>query len=172
VSARAAPAEQYHEFVAARAGQLFKVAYFMCGNWHDAQDLVQSSLAKLYVAWNRIERGEAADSYARKILLRTYLSHRRLKRSGEIPVDSRDLRDVLVAPGIDHDLNLTLVNALRQLPPRNRAVLVLHYLEGHDIATIAGLMGSTTSAVKTLNSRSLTKLRDLLGADREALFRR
>lgn len=162
--------EGFREFVTARAGQLFKVAYFIAGDYHDAQDLLQTSLAKLYVAWPRIERTQAADAYARKVLLHTYLSQRRLKRSSELPVDVHDLAVRLVDPGSDHDLQLSLAAALRQLPPRNRAVMVLHYLEGHDIATIADYLNTTASAVKSLNTRSLRQLRTLLDESREVLF--
>ena len=141
----------------------------MCGDWHEAQDLVQTSLAKMYVAWNRIERQDNADAYARKVLLRTYLSQRRLKRSGETPV--ADLGPIH-APGVDEDLRLTLLAALRTLPPRNRAVLVLRYLEGHSIEAVAELVGASPAAVKSLSTRSLTKLREQLGEDRETLFNR
>src|SRR5258707_8841219 len=104
--------DEYRQFVTVKAGQLFKVAYFICGDWHDTQDLLQTSLAKLYVSWHRIDRIEAADAYARKVLLRTYLSQRRLKRSSELPVDVHDLGARLVEPGTDHELHLTLVAAL------------------------------------------------------------
>lgn len=159
----------FQEFVRARSGQLFRVAYLMCGDWHEAQDLVQTSLAKMYVAWNRIERHDNADAYARKVLLRTYLSQRRLKRSGETPV--ADLGPIH-APGTDEDLRLTLAAALRTLPPRNRAVLVLRYLEGHSVEAVAELVGASPAAVKSLSTRSLTKLREQLAADRETLFNR
>jgi RNA polymerase sigma-70 factor (sigma-E family) len=162
--------DEYRRFVTAKAGQLFKVAYFICGDWHDAQDLVQASLAKLYVAWHRIEQIEAQDAYARKVLLRTYLSQRRLKRSSELPVDVHDLGARLVQPGTDLELHLTLVAALRQLPPRNRAVVVLHYLEGHSLAATADYLGITEPAVKSLNARSLRQLRAELGDTREVLF--
>lgn len=167
---RRAHEEEFREFVSARTGALFKVAYFICGDWHDAQDLLQTSLAKMYVAWSRIERTQAADAYARKVLLRTYLSQRRLRRSSELPVDVHDLAGRLVQPGTDHDLHLSLTAALRTLPPRNRAVVVLHYLEGHDMATVADYLGTTESAVKSLNTRALRQLRALLGDTRESLF--
>ena len=164
--------DDYRQFVTLKAGQLFKVAYFICGDWHDAQDLLQTSLAKIYVAWHRIEQIEAVDAYARKVLLRTYLSQRRLKRSSELPVDVHDLGARLVEPGADLELHLTLIAALRVLPPRNRAAVVLHYLEGHSLAAIADYLGTTESAVKSLNTRSLRQLRDQLGDTRDVLFQR
>jgi RNA polymerase sigma-70 factor (sigma-E family) len=159
----------YQEFVRTRAGQLFRTAYFICGNWHDAQDLVQTSLAKMYLAWNRIEKHDNAEAYARTVMMRTYLSHRRLKRSGELPVEELETPQ---ATDEDPDLRLTLVSALRQLPPRNRAVVVLRYLEGHSNEEIARITGSTVASVKSRNTRSLAQLRDLLGEDRDVLFTR
>lgn len=156
----------YQEYVRARAGRLFQTAYFICGNWHDAQDLVQTSLAKVYVAWNRIEKQENTDAYVRAVMMRTYLSHRRLKRSSELPVDDFGPTP---AAAEDQDLRLTLLAALRELPPRNRAVVVLRYLEGHSVEEVARMTGSTAASVKSRTSRSLTLLRDSLG-DRDALF--
>jgi len=158
---------QYHEFASARAGQLFRVAYLMCGDWHEAQDLVQTTLAKLYSSWHRIQSNESVDAYARKALLRTYLSHRRLRRSGEIPIaqfeDSR-------APGDNPELRLVLIQALASLPPRNRAVMVLRYLEDHSVEAVAAMLDTTPAAVKSICNRSLKQLRTLLGDDRELLF--
>ena len=70
----------------ARAGQLFRIAFLMCGDWHEAEDLVQTTLAKLFVAWGRVRRRESVDTYARRVMLNAYLSQRRLRRSGEMPV--------------------------------------------------------------------------------------
>lgn len=160
---------EYQEFVRARAGHLFQTAYFICGNWHDAQDLVQTSLAKVYVSWSRIEKRENADAYTRTVMLRTYLSHRRLRRSAELPVDELEATQ---ATNEDQDLRLALVAALRQLPPRNRAVIVLRYLEGHSVEEVARMTGSTAAAVKSRTTRSLARLRDALGEDRDVLFTR
>ncbi len=158
---------QYHEFASARAGQLFRVAYLMCGDWHEAQDLVQTCLAKLYSSWHRIQKSESVDAYARKALLHTYLSHRRLRRSGEIPVaEFAEGR----APGDKPELRLVLMEALSTLPPRNRAVMVLRYLDDLSVEDVAGLLDTTPAAIKSICNRSLKQLRALLGDDRELLF--
>ncbi|MFF1872244.1 SigE family RNA polymerase sigma factor [Streptomyces sp. CB03911] len=165
----------FEEFAAARAGRLFQVAYLMCGDWHQAQDLVQTTLAKMYAVWGRLYRDEenpSPDAYARKVLLRCYLSHRRLRRSDEIAVadvpDCPATLDDLTGPGTE--LRLTLVSALRQLPPRNRAVVVLRYLEDHSIEAVAEMLGTSQSAVKGLSTRSLSRLREILAEDRELLL--
>jgi DNA-directed RNA polymerase specialized sigma24 family protein len=79
------PPEGFGDFARARAAQLFRIAFLMCNNWHEAEDLVQTTLAKVYVAWSRLRRNSSADSYARTVMLNTFLSQRRLKRSGEMP---------------------------------------------------------------------------------------
>jgi len=158
---------EYREFAASRATRLFRIAYLMCGDWHEAEDLVQSTLAKLFVAWNKVSAAQNADAYARRTLLNTYLAQRRLRRSRETPVARFDESP---SPGVDSDLRLTLVTALRRLPPRGRAAVVLRFVEDHSVEDVAELLGTTPSAVKSLTTRSLARLRELLGADRSQLF--
>lgn len=157
----------YREFASARAAQLFRLAFLMCGDWHEAEDLVQTTLASLFVAWNRVRRRNTMDTYARRVLVNAFLSQRRLRRSRETPIAQfADVR----APAVDADLRLTLVAALRQLPPRSRAVVVLRYLEDHSIDSVAELMGATPAAVKSLNTRGLARLRELLSRDQQHLL--
>jgi RNA polymerase sigma-70 factor (sigma-E family) len=146
--------------------QLFRIAFLMCNDWHEAEDLVQTTLAKVFVAWGRLRRDSSPDSYARRVLLNTFLSQRRLKRSGELP--TAEFGD-LPAPHVDADLRMTLLTALSQLPPRGRAVVVLRYVEDHSIESVAALMGATPAAVKSINTRALAQLRELLGADQDVL---
>ena len=160
------PPAGFRDFASARATQLFRIALFMCDDWHEAEDLVQTTLAKVFVSWDRLREISSADSYARKVMLNAFLSQRRLKRSGELP--TAHFRD-LPAPGPDSDLRMTLLTALRRLPPRTRAVVVLRYLEDHSIESVAALMGATPAAVKSLNARGLAQLRELLSADGDVL---
>ncbi len=158
---------EYRQFAEARAAHLFRIAYLICGDWHEAEDLVQDTLAKLYVAWHRIQRNDTVDAYARRTLLNTFLSQHRLKRSTETP--AAHLPDA-GSTEADVELRMTLVDALRQLPPRGRAVIVLRYLEDQSIESVAALMGVSPSAVKSLGTRALTQLREQLGTERERLF--
>jgi len=164
----------FEEFAAGRAGPLFKTAYLMCGDWHQAQDLVQVALSNMYPVWGRLTRGgrvAGLDAYARKALLNCYLSHRRLRRSGELPVGEIPDR---AAHGPDEanevTLRLAVLDALNRLAPRNRAAVVLRYLEGYSLEEVADAMGASVNAVKSLNSRSLATLRELLGPERFALL--
>lgn len=159
--------EDYREFAAARAAALFRLAFLMCGDWHEAEDLVQTTLASLFVAWGRVRRNNSMDAYARRVLVNAFLSQRRLRRSSETPI--AQFADI-TAPAVDQDLRLTLVDALRQLPPRSRAVVVLRYLADHNIDYVADLMGVTPAAVKSLNARGLAQLRELLSGDEQHLL--
>lgn len=163
---------EFEEFASTRSRRLFQIAYLMCGDWHQAQDLVQNTLAKMFTVWGRLRRGRdepGLDAYARKVLLRMYLSHRRLRRSSEIV--SAELPEQATGGSGGSDLRLTLVAALAQLPPRNRAVVVLRYLEDQSIEAVAEVLGVSPGAVKSLTTRSLAKLRELLGNDRELMLR-
>ncbi|MBO0832014.1 MAG: hypothetical protein J2P28_09960 [Actinobacteria bacterium] len=102
------PPAEYVEFASARATQLFRIAFLLCHDWHEAEDLVQSTLAKVFLAWGRVRRNVGADSYARKVLLNDFLSQRRLKRSGELP--TAEFGDV-PGPTVDADLRMTMVTA-------------------------------------------------------------
>jgi DNA-directed RNA polymerase specialized sigma24 family protein len=99
---------EYREFASGRATQLFRLAYLMCGDWHEAEDLVQTTLASLFVAWHRVRRRNSMDTYARRVLVNAFISQRRPKRSRETPIAR--IADVR-APAVDADLRLTLVAA-------------------------------------------------------------
>lgn len=151
---------EFGEFAAAQAGQLFRIAYLLCGDWHEAQDLVQTALTKLFVAWGRASRADNVGSYARSVLVNSYLSSRRLRRHGELPV--AEVFEAGVSDA-DADLRLTLVAALRTLPPRSRTVVVLRYLEDLSTESVASYLGTTPAAVKSLNTRGIAQLREYLG---------
>jgi RNA polymerase sigma factor (sigma-70 family) len=125
--------------------------------------LTQTTLAKLYTAWKRVERSENIDAYARQVMLRTFLDSRRPKRSSERP--TAYVPDVAAPTGGDPTLRLTLLSALAQLPLNRRAVLVLRFWEDQSVEATAAAMGLSTSAVKSLTKRALAELRTVLRDD-------
>src|SRR3989442_96410 len=74
-------------FYHARGASLRRTAYLLCADLHAAEDLAQAALVKLYVAWPRV-RADTAEAYARRVLVRTFLAERRLRRSREYPAAS------------------------------------------------------------------------------------
>ena len=153
---------EFTEYAAARAARLRETAYLLCGDWHRAQDLTQTTLAKLYVVWPRIERSEAIDAYARKVLTNEYLGYRRRRSSSERVME--EMPETAAWPE-EHDLRLTLLQALERLTPTKRAVVVLRYWEDHSIETVADMLNMSAPAVKSASLRALADLRVVLGAD-------
>ncbi|GAB7183963.1 SigE family RNA polymerase sigma factor [Kitasatospora sp. Ki12] len=149
------------EFVAARAKALYRSAYVLAaGDTHLAEDLVQETLGRVYVHWKRVSGADSPEAYAQTVLVRTFLSLRRRRSSTERPTG--DLPDG-AASGPDTALRLTLLDALGQLPPRDRAVLLLRYWEDRSIEETAGMLRLSSSAVRSQGTRALAKVRALLG---------
>ena len=103
-------------------------------------------------------------AYARRVLVNAHISHRRLRRSRELPSELVDAADQ-AAPVEDHALRLTLLDGLARLDLVDRTVLVLRYWEDLDVATTAGLLGISAANVRTRSSRALIRLRQVLGND-------
>ncbi|WP_035794137.1 SigE family RNA polymerase sigma factor [Kitasatospora mediocidica] len=159
---------EFTAFAEGGATRLRQIAYLMCRDWHLAQDLTQTTLTKMYVAWPRITRRDTDPFlYARKVLLNSLLDHRRLRSSGEVATDKLpEQPDTPDATAV----RLTLLDALAQLPRRDRAILLLRHWEDHSVEVTAEILGVSTSIVKTQSMRALAVLRSHLGEDREVLF--
>jgi RNA polymerase sigma-70 factor (sigma-E family) len=161
------PVREDDEFVAfvERSGtRLCETAFWLCRDWNLAQDLTQTTFIKVYQSWRRIRDADPYP-YCKKVLLRTYLDHKRLKSTAEVQTDAVPDRP---SAADATELRLTLLEALGHLSPRDRAIVVLRYWEDHSIATVAELLDLSPGVVKTQSMRALASLRVLLGED-EAL---
>ncbi|WP_369233560.1 SigE family RNA polymerase sigma factor [Streptomyces sp. R21] len=157
-------ADGYAEFATARAGHLYRSACLLTGgDTHLAEDLVQETLGRLYVRWNRVTRVGNPAGYAQTVLTRTFLAHRRRRSSTERATDV--LPDLAGGADGDTPLRLTLIEALGQLPVKDRAVVVLRYWEDRSIEETAEAMNTSSAAVRTRCVRALGRLRALLGED-------
>ncbi|KOV58634.1 RNA polymerase sigma24 factor [Streptomyces sp. NRRL WC-3618] len=158
-------ADEYAEFAAARAGHLYRSACLLtAGDTYLAEDLVQETLGRLYVNWGRVSRASNPAGYAQTVLTRTFLAHQRRRSSTERA--TAVLPDVAVpSAGADVTMRLTLVEALAQLAPKDRAVVVLRYWEDRSIEETAGAMNVSSAAVRTRCVRALARLRTLLGEE-------
>ncbi|GAB7190734.1 SigE family RNA polymerase sigma factor [Kineococcus sp. NUM-3379] len=147
---------------AARAPALRRTAYALCGDWHLAEDLVQQALVKAYLSWPPRERSAAA-GYLRQILLRTCTDSfrrpwwRREQSTDAVP----DVRGV--SDDYPHDQG-PLLDALRRVPPRQRACIVLRHLEDLSVEDTAALLRCSTGTVKSQTARGLDALRRELGS--------
>jgi RNA polymerase sigma-70 factor (sigma-E family) len=165
---RPAPHADFESWMAARQGRLLRTAYLLTGDVHAAEDLVQTALAKLYLAWDRVSDAPSVDAYARRILVNEHASMwRRLWRQREVVTDTSS-HDV-PTPAREYDgVSAALWTAVRTLPERQRAVVVLRYYEQLSEQETADALGVTVGTVKSQASRALGTLRVHLG-DRDDL---
>jgi RNA polymerase sigma-70 factor (sigma-E family) len=158
--------QEFVEFAAASAERLRNTAFMLCRDWHLAQDLTQTALTRLYVGWRRAGQADNLLAYAQKILLRAYLDHRRRRSSSESVTGMLHEAGYRQSP----DLRLTMLDALTQLPARDRAIVILRYFEDYSVEQVADVLDLPVSVVKSQTKRSLLKLREVLAADQLALF--
>jgi len=153
----------FADFVAARSGALHRAAYLMVGDVGLAQDLVQEALTKAYVAWPRLRDPANAEAYTRKVITNTAITWFRKKSwYGERPADH--VPETVAAGHADEvAVRTSLMHALAQLPPRQRAVVVLRYYEDLTEAQAAAVLGCAVGTVKSQGAAALGKLRDLMG---------
>jgi RNA polymerase sigma-70 factor (sigma-E family) len=155
---------EFVAFVERSGSRLCDTAFWLCRDWSLAQDLTQTALIKVYLSWRRIKHDDPY-RYCKQVLLRTYLDHKRLKRSAEVQTDEVPDRPAAADAA---ELRITLLDALGRLSPRDRAIVVLRYWEDHSVQTVAELLGLPPGVVKMQSMRALASLRALLGED-EAL---
>jgi RNA polymerase sigma-70 factor (sigma-E family) len=152
----------YREYVTARMHSLRRTAYLLCHDWHTADDLVSITLGKLYRHWGRSQQVEHLDAYVHRILLNSWLDERRRPWRRETPTD--DLPDESVAPApVDEGDRQGVLELLRQLPGRKRAIVVLRYYCDLSVEETADILGCATGTVRSQSTRALQTLRALVG---------
>lgn len=146
--------DDFTEFVRARSGNLLHFAFWMTGNWEDAKDAVQETLARAFVMWARIEM---PDAYTHRMVINTV---RRSYRSRSREILVADPPDSGIADSASEALaaRILLAGALRRLPGRQRAVVVLRYCLDMSVEDVAGVMRTTPGTVKSQASKALAKL--------------
>jgi RNA polymerase sigma-70 factor (sigma-E family) len=145
---------EFDEFVVARSPALLRTAYLLTRDPQLAEDLLQTALTKAWFAWNRID-GDP-EPYVRRILVTSSVSWWRKRWTHETTTAFVPEPTPGAEPPVDvHDL----MQALGRLPRRQRAVVVLRYVEDRTEADTAALMGCSVGTVKSQCSKALAKLR-------------
>ncbi|MBF4132656.1 MULTISPECIES: SigE family RNA polymerase sigma factor [Streptomyces] len=149
----------FETFAAARWPRLLRTAYLLTGDHHEAEDLVQVTLAKLFPAWPRVRGLDEPDAYVRRALVNNNLSRFRKRRVVQLltPRLPEQAQEGGTARTEERSL---LLEALGTLPPRQRAVVVLRYWEDLSEQQAAEVLGCSPGNVKSQASRGLRKLRD------------
>ncbi len=151
----------YEDFVRARSAALYRAAYLLTGNRADAEDLVQVALVKLYVGWKRASRARSVEGYAHRVLVNAFISGRRPARFTRERLVSAPPEGTVAAVGVED--GLVLWPLVRELPPRQRAVVVLRYLGDLTEAEIGEALGMAPGTVKSTASAALKNLRTKIG---------
>ena len=152
--------EEYVEYVTARVPALRRLAYVLTGDGHRADDLVQQTITTLFLKWHRARNADNLDAYVRTMLVRRYVDERRLAWARVLLV--RDAPEPAPAEDRGADDRHVVRAALRRLPRRQQAVLVLRYFYDLPVDDVAGILGCSSGTVKSHTSRGLAALRRLL----------
>jgi RNA polymerase sigma-70 factor (sigma-E family) len=158
--------EEFEQFVAGCADGLLRTAYLVVWDLPTAEDLVQECLFRVARRWPRVRTMDYPVAYARRILFNLALdgARHRSRRNAELGGYDRSALELAVDVGAARQLGLVesspeLTDALAALPPRQRAALVLRYLDDLSEAETARLLGCSVGTVKSTTSRALAHLR-------------
>lgn len=156
--------QEFAEYFVARREAVRRMAYMMCGDWHRADDLAQTAFIALHRHWRKVRDKGALDAYVRRTLTRAVIDEsrrpwRRERTAEAVPDAAADI------PDLDDSVatRQALLTGLQKVPPKQRAVLVLRFLEGLDVAGVAAAMGCSEGTVKSQCARGLATLREALG---------
>lgn len=156
--------EEFEAFAAAATPRLYRAAYLMVGDHHLAEDLVQDVLARVYVAWPKIH--STHQGYAYRAMAHAVANQRRWTgRHPTTPLRDDDPGTVSDNPADSVLVRNEILSALRQLPPRQRVIIVLRYYVDLTEVETAQALQISVGTVKSQHSRALTRLRAVLGDD-------
>jgi RNA polymerase sigma-70 factor (sigma-E family) len=157
----------FRDFAAAARPRLVRTAYLLCGDSHEAHDLVQVTLMRVHRRWRAIERSDLPAAYARRVLINLAASFwRRRLRAPLVALSAAGEPAAGPDPFAAYDDRTELWQAVQALPPRTRAILVLRYWEDLSEAEIATALGCSVGSVKSQASRGLDRLRLVLAQQR------
>ncbi|GAA0225083.1 SigE family RNA polymerase sigma factor [Cryptosporangium japonicum] len=162
--------QAYREYVTDRQPMLRRLAYLLCQNWHSADDLVQNTLVKLYLRWERVAAATDRDAYARTVLVRVFLSERRSGWARRVVLVDAG-QDATGVSDPDPAAAVAVRTALAALPPRQRAVIVLRFYSDLSVDQTAEALNCSAGTVKSQTSRALAALRRALPDDEPAAHR-
>jgi RNA polymerase sigma-70 factor (sigma-E family) len=157
-----APEADFREFARSRAPSLHRTAFLLCGDWHLADDLVQEALAKAFRHWRRVQRADHPDAYVRRILINETNQHWRRHRRIDLNAVLTDEIDPTPDAAEEIVRNAELLQALLKLTARQRATIVLRYLEGRSERETAEILGCSEGTVKSQTFRALNRLKTVL----------
>ncbi|MEV4311746.1 SigE family RNA polymerase sigma factor [Actinocrispum sp. NPDC049592] len=156
--------QEFAEYFEARLDAVRRTAFLLCGDWHRADDLAQTAFVALHRRWRKVRDRGALDAYVRRTVVRAMIDESRrpwrreryVEEMPEPPQSGAEVGDTVAT-------RTALVDGLKRVPPRQRAVLVLRFLEGLDVSATAEALKCSEGTVKSQTARGLAALREALG---------
>jgi RNA polymerase sigma-70 factor (sigma-E family) len=151
--------DEFDGFMRGRWPAMVRLAYALTGDVGHAEDLAQAAFARAYASWGRVRRAGDPDAYVRRIVINEHRSRFRKHRVAE---ELRgDLTETLAGASQQQgpEEQQALLDALRSLGPRQRAVVVLRYWLDLSEAETAAALNCSVGTVKSQASRALATLR-------------
>ena len=152
---------EFEEYASARWPALYRTAVLLTGNTAEAEDLAQQTLVKVFAGWSKVSRADSPDAYVRRMLVNELTTDRR--RGARRALVAVPAAPEAVSAGLDPGERLDLWRQVVQLPPRQRAVLVLRFYEDLTEAETAHVLGVSLGTVKSQAHDALRTLRTRLG---------
>lgn len=154
---RSARDREFSEFFADRFARTCRFAYALCGDRSEGEEIAQTAFVRVYAKWSKV-RPATADAYLRTVVTRLFLDTKRRGRAREWSM--AETPDVAVEPDLTAVEREPLHRALLELPPRQRAVLLLRFAHDLPIEQVADALGCSAGTVKSQASRGLAALRE------------
>jgi RNA polymerase sigma-70 factor (sigma-E family) len=159
---------EFLDFASSATDGMCRTAYLMCGDWYRAADLTQEALIRLYVAWPRLDKLAGLYRYARQTVVTVAIDAAR-RRGDEVPGSSAtvDRRGADSTSQVDE--RMLLMEALAELPTRQRACVVLRYYEDLGVDEVASALGCRPGTVRSQTAQGLEGLRQSFARQGEQL---
>ena len=154
----------FDDWVAARGPSLLRFAFVVTGSQHAAEDALQDALARACEKWTRVGGAQDPDSYVRRMVVNAHISRWRRTRR-ESPVAAFRDSDPHPDPAERAVTGDAVWTVCRELPPRQRAAVVLRFYEDLEYAEIAALLGCSEVTARSHVHRALTALRSRLAEE-------
>jgi RNA polymerase sigma-70 factor (sigma-E family) len=153
-------ADGFARFIEAREQALQRTAWLLTNDWALAQDLVQTTLARSWPYWGRIERGDDPEIYVRRVMMNTWSTWRRRRWRAEEPGGVLTDRPAAGDLATDVATRIAVQQVLAALTKRQRAVVVLRLYDDLPEVEVARILGCAVGTVKATMSQALARLRN------------
>jgi len=157
----------FESFCFAQNAGLIRMLTLYCGDVEAARDLTQETLARAWVHWRRVSRMDRPDLWVKRVAFNLANSHFRRRRIERLVRERTSPADYPLSTDHDSVQRMDMRDALGRLTDRQRAAVVLRFLEDLSVHQTAVLMNCSPGTVKKLTARALTSLRERLGSDVE-----